>query len=58
MISLICGIQKKDTNELICRTETDSKILKTNLWLPKETGGGGETDWGGGIGICTPWYME
>ena len=29
---------KKDTNELICRRETDSKILKTNLWLPKGTG--------------------
>ena len=27
MISLICGILKKDTNELICRTETDSQIL-------------------------------
>ena len=23
MISLICGIQEKDINELICRTETD-----------------------------------
>ena len=40
MISFLCGIQKKDTNELICRTETDSQTLK-NLWLPKGTGGGG-----------------
>ena len=31
---------KKDTNELICRTETDSQTSKTNLWLPKGTGGG------------------
>ena len=25
-------------NELICRTEKDAHILKTNLWLPKKTG--------------------
>ena len=25
MISLICGVLKNDTNELICETETDSK---------------------------------
>ena len=30
---------KKDANELICRTETDSHTLKANLWLSKETGG-------------------
>ena len=29
-----------DTNELICRTETDSQALKTNLWSPKGTGWG------------------
>ena len=29
----------KDTNELICRTEKDSQALKTNLRLPKWTGG-------------------
>ena len=28
-------ILKNDTNELICKTETDFRILKTNLWLPK-----------------------
>ena len=26
---------KNDTNELIYKTETDSQISKTNLWLPK-----------------------
>ena len=31
---------KKDTNELIYRTETDSQDLKTNSWLPKRTVGG------------------
>ena len=25
---------KNDTNELICKTETDPQISKTNLWLP------------------------
>ena len=37
MISLICGIKKKkkDTNELIYKTEIDSQTQKTNLWLPK-----------------------
>ena len=40
MISLICGILKKKTNELIYKTETDSQTQKTNLWLPKGKGGG------------------
>ena len=42
MISVICGILKMDTNELIYKTETDSQVLKTNLWLPKGKEGGGE----------------
>ena len=29
------GSNKNDTNELIYKTETDSKISQTNLWLPK-----------------------
>ena len=28
-------ILKKDTNELIYKTETDLQKTKTNLWLPK-----------------------
>ena len=40
---------KKDRNELICRTETDSQTLRTNLWLPKGTfcgeGWSGIWDW-------------
>ena len=35
VILLIFGIWKKDTNELIDKTETDSQTQKTNLWLPK-----------------------
>ena len=53
---LYVGSEKKDTKELICRTETDSHTLKT-LWLPKGTGGGwggvGGMDRGVGIGMCT-----
>ena len=41
-ISLICGILKNDTNELIYKTEIDSQTQKTNLWLPK--GESGERD--------------
>ena len=29
-----------DTNELVYKTETDSQIQKTNLWLPKGKGKG------------------
>ena len=47
MISLICGILKNDTNELIYKTETDQQTSKTNLWLPKGTSrdGLGVWDW-------------
>ena len=45
------------TNEFICRKETDSQTLKTNLWLLKGTGGGG-IDLGFRTGICTLKYME
>ena len=41
IISLICGILKNDTNELIYKTETDPQTSKTNLWLPEGKGGGG-----------------
>ena len=40
MISLICGIQKNGTNELIYKKETDSQTQRTNLWLPKGQCGG------------------
>ena len=42
MISLICGIFKNDTNELIYKTEIDLPTWKMNLWLPKGKGDGGE----------------
>ena len=34
MISFICGILKNDTKELIYKTEIESQMQKTNLWLP------------------------
>ena len=57
MISVICGILKMDTNELIYKTETDSQVLKTNLWLPKGTGRGLECTWSLGSAYAL-WYME
>ena len=48
---------KKDTNEFICRTETDLQTLKTNLMVTKGDRWGG-MDWGFGIGMCTLRYME
>ena len=32
---------KNDANELIYKTEMDSQIQKTNLWLPKWIAGAG-----------------
>ena len=51
MIPIVCGILQKDTNELLCVTETDSQTLKTNLSLPKGMGGvrEGQT---GGLGLA------
>ena len=48
----MCNLKKKkkDTDELICKTKKDSQTLKTNLWLPKGTGGGKE--WTGGLGLA------
>ena len=60
MRSLTCEIQKKDPNEIICITETDSQTLKTNSWLQKKSSTG--EGWTGGLGlayvhcgICNGW---
>ena len=37
-ITYMWNLKRKDTNELIYRTETDSQTLK-NIQLPKGTGG-------------------
>ena len=41
MISLILNL-KSNTNKCIYKTETDSQIQQTNLWLPNWKG-----SWGG-----------
>ena len=48
---LLCEILKNDTNELICKTETDSVTQKTDLWSPKGEGLGWDKpgDWGKNI---------
>ena len=35
----ISGIQKNDTDELICKAETETQIQRTNVWTPKGQGG-------------------
>ena len=39
MISLIHGIFKKGTNELIHKTEVELQMQKINLWLPGDKEG-------------------
>ena len=41
LLSLICGIKKKDTNEFIYTTKTDPCTQRTNLCLPKGKEGRG-----------------
>ena len=54
MISLICGTEKNDTNEFIYKTETESQIQKTNLWLPEKW----RIYWEIRINIYTPLYIK
>ena len=49
---MILPTKKKDTNELLCRTETNSQTLKTNLWLPK-----GQVAGRDGLGVWD-WHMH
>ena len=55
MISLIYGIFKNDTNELIYKTEREITDFKNTLMVTKRA------RWRGGrfgIGICTLLYMD
>ena len=47
---------KKDTNELIYKTEVDPQTQKINLWLPK--GKGGEINQEFEINIYTVLYIK
>ena len=49
---------KYDANELSYETETDSQTWRTDLWLPRERGGGGGMDWECGISRCKLVYRE
>ena len=40
-ITYMWNLKRKDTNELIYKTETDSKTQENNLQLPKGKHGGG-----------------
>ena len=51
MISLLYGILKKDRNELICRTETDSQTLKKMYDYQRGHVVGWE-GWTGGLGLA------
>ena len=48
-ITYMWNLKKKNTHELICRTEIDSQTLRT-LWLPMGTGG--QEGWAGGWGLA------
>ena len=56
MISLICGIFKKGTNELIYKTKRVTHV-KINLWLPGDKGGG-RINWKIGIDTYTLLYIK
>ena len=47
IISPICGIQKNDTDELTCKTEIETQMQRTNVWIRREEGGGWDElgDW-------------
>ena len=52
IISLICGIQKNGTNELICKAEIETKTQRTNLRTPRGERRNG-MDWEIGTDIYT-----
>ena len=52
----MCNL-KYDTNELIYETETHSQTHGTDLWLPRESVGGGGMDWEFEISRCKLLYI-
>ena len=49
---------KCDTNELIYKTETDSKTWRSDMWLPAGWGCKSGMDWEFGVGRCKPLHLE
>ena len=37
-ISLICGIQKNGTDDLMCKAEKETQTQRTNAWIPRGVG--------------------
>ena len=52
----MCNL-KYDTSELIYETETDSQTYRADLWLPRESVGGGGMDWEFEISRCKLLYI-
>ena len=52
------NLKKIDTNELIYKTETDSLMERTNLWLPVREGCGGGIAWDFGIDMFALLYLK
>ena len=50
-VTYMWNLKKKDRNELICRTETDSQVLK-DVWLPKGARCGGEDGLSDSLGLA------
>ena len=57
MMQVICGIQDNGANELIYRTEIESQMEKTYIWLPRGKEDGG-INWEIGIYIYTLLYIK
>ena len=51
VVSLICGIQKNGTDQLICKAEIDVPMQKTNVWISRRREGG--MNWKIGIDVST-----
>ena len=52
------NLKNKGTNELIYKTEAESRMEKTNLWLPGIMGVGGGINWEIGTDIYTLLYIK
>ena len=57
ILTHICGIQKNGIDDLICKTEIETKTQRTNVWTPKGRRGG-EMNWEIGIDIYTPLILD
>ena len=40
ILTHICGIQKNGADELVCKTEIETQMQRTNVWTPSGESGG------------------